>query len=101
MSWCRNGGRDVCERPDKTYDHAEPIRGKTVFTDGTELPFTFSRRTQGGGTRAVDHFESDGTRYEPISCTRSPETGTESGEGETVAQERRERPQTTGEGGAS
>lgn len=62
MSDCRWG---VKPYPFKEYDHTEPIRGKTVFTNGTECKFTYSRTT-GNGRRSIDHFEADGTRYMPV-----------------------------------
>lgn len=67
VSSCRNGGRDVYQRPDsREYDQTEPIRGRVAFTDGTYWPFTCSRTTE-DGTRELSHFElDDGTRYEPI-----------------------------------
>ena len=93
MSGCRNGGRDVYRRPDSwTYEQGEPIRASMVFTDGTSYEFSCSRMTK-DGPRELSHFESDGIRYEPISRTQSPETGTESKGTQAGAQERRERQQ--------
>lgn len=59
MSDCRWGVRPC---PVREYGHDEPIRGKMVFEDGTELPFTKARYVN-GKERALDHFEADGLRY--------------------------------------
>ena len=63
MSGCRNGGRDVYERPDvREYDQRTPIRGHIVYGDGTQSSFTFARFFN-GKERAVRHVVIDGVRY--------------------------------------
>lgn len=50
----------------KKYKNDAPIRGKTVFKGNVPpLDFTLSRETE-DGTREIDHFEADGTRYMPV-----------------------------------
>ena len=63
MNAHRRNNRDGRDHSDTIqYDQSKPIRGRFVFNDGTDLPFTKARYIN-GIERKVKYVEVDGIRY--------------------------------------
>lgn len=62
MSDCRWGVRPY---PVREYDRSLPIRGRLVYSDGTDSRFTFARYVN-GRMREVRAVEIDGKRFAEV-----------------------------------